>query len=174
MQYLLQNKVNYLTSSSKAISFANNGVTTSNSAGALQYLNGNVYYNHALFQRVNMYTQQNRTAFNIAAVNGTYFANVVIINFKPSFTCSNIIAMTNTDSVTYTVDITKKDSTHVTKEYTFPLKKQFMNTLILTDVLTLQSEITRINITAKSTLPLTLLRSYEFKPYGQNGEILIK
>lgn len=49
-----------------------------------------------------------------------------------------------------------------------------MNTPILTDVLNVQNSITKITITATSTLPLTLLQSKNFTPVGANGEILMK
>lgn len=82
--------------------------------------------------------------------------------------------MTSNDSVIYTVNVTMKDNTTITKEYTFLLKKQFMNTPILTDVLNVQNSITKITITATSTIPLTLLQSKNFTPVGANGEILMK
>ena len=172
MQYLLHNKVNYSSNTSTVISFANDIITSSN-ASTIKYSGENVSYNNKLF-RPNIGTQNNRTSFDIYTINGTYYANVIIINLKPSFTCSNIIAMTNNDSVTYTLDITKSDNTHVTKVYSFILKKQFMNTPILTDVISLQSEFTKVKISATSTLPLTLLQSKNYSPQGANGEILIK
>ena len=49
-----------------------------------------------------------------------------------------------------------------------------MNTPILTDVISLQSEFTKVKISATSTLPLTLLQSKNYSPQGANGEILIK
>ena len=174
MQYLQQNKVNYLSSSATAISFANNGIVANSTTGALEYFNKNVYTNHVAFLRFNVPTQENTTTFDIATVSRTYSANILIYNFKPSFTCSNFIDMTSNDSVTYTVNITMKDNTSITKEYTFLLKKQFMNTLILTDVLNIQNTITNITITATSTIPLTLLQSKNFYPFGANGEILMK
>lgn len=175
MQYLQQNKVNYLSSSATAISFANNGIIANNTTGALEYFNNNIYHKHVAFLRFNVPTQENTTSFNIATVSGsTYLANVLIYNFKPSFTCSNIISMTSNDSVTYTVNVTMKDNTTITKEYTFLLKKQFMNTPILTDVLNVQNSITKITITVTSTLPLTLLQSKNFTHVGANGEILMK
>ena len=157
MQYLQQNKVNYLSSSATAISFANNGIIANNTTGALEYFNNSIYHKHVAFLRFNVPTQENTTSFNIATVSGsTYLANVLIYNFKPSFTCNNIISMTSNDSVTYTVNVTMKDNTTITKEYTFLLKKQFMNTPILTDVLNVQNSITKITISATSDINLTL------------------
>lgn len=176
MQYLLQNKVNYLPNVLTSLTLANNRITTTSTAGAIGYINNNnnVYYNHTAFIRINMPTQENTSSFQIYTLSGaTYLANVVIVNLKPSFTCSNIIEMTSNESVTYTVKITTPDST-ITKEYTYPLKKQFMNTPICTNVINVHNKVSRVELTATSTLPLTLLRSKNFTPLGTNGELLIK
>ena len=147
MQYLLQNKVNYL-SNTKVI--YTNDVSVNSTSNFILY-NSDVN----TIQRFNYnYDQQaNRTSFNILTVKGPYKVNNIIYMIRLPFTCSNYFAIKDEDTLTLTIDV---DGT--SKQYIYPLRKQYVNAINFINIEHICKEITSINITATSTVELTLLK----------------
>lgn len=155
MQYLLQNKINYL-SNTKAI-YTNNISVNSTSNFILYNSNVNT------IQRFNYnYVQQNNTTtFDIFTINGPYKVNNVIYTIRLPFTCSNFLAIKDEDKLTLIIDI---DGT--SNHYEYQLKKQYVNAINFINIDHICKKITSINITATSTVELTLLR---LKNLDNNG-----
>ena len=148
MQYLLQNKVNYL-SNTKVI--YTNDVSVNSTSNFILY-NSDVN----TIQRFNYnYVQQaNRTSFNVFSVKGSYKVNNIIYMIRLPFTCSNYFAIKDEDTLTLTIDVDGTSS----KQYTYPLRKQYVNAINFINIEHICKEITSINITATSTVELTLLK----------------
>ena len=75
------------------------------------------------------------------------------------FTCSNYFEIKDEDKITLTVTVNS-----VSTNIVYPLQKQFMNVVHYINFEHISKRITSINITATSTVELTLL-----KMKGQNG-----
>lgn len=149
MQYLLQNKVNYL-SNTKVI--YTNDVSVNSTSNFILY-NSDVN----TIQRFNYnYVQQaNRTSFNVFSVKGSYKVNNIIYMIRLPFTCSNYFAIKDEDTLTLNIDV---DGASTSKQYTYPLLKQYVNAINFINIEHICKEITSINITATSTVELTLLK----------------
>lgn len=156
MQYLLQNKVNYL-SNTKVI--YTNDISVNSTSNFILY-NSDVN----TIQRFNYnYDQQaNRTSFNVFSVKGSYKVNNIIYMIRLPFTCSNYFAIKDEDTLTLNIDVdgtsnyaTRKSTS---KQYTYPLRKQYVNAINFINIEHICKEITSINITATSTVELTLLK----------------
>lgn len=147
MQYLLQNKVNYL-SNTKVI--YTNDVSVNSTSNFILY-NSDVN----TIQRFNYnYDQQaNRTSFNVFSVKGSYKVNNIIYIIRVPFTCSNYFAIKDEDTLTLNIDV---DGT--SKQYIYQLQKQYVNAINFINIEHICKEITSINITATSTVELTLLK----------------
>ena len=147
MQYLLQNKVNYL-SNTKVIYTDNVSVNSTSNF---------ILYNSDVntIQRFNYnYDQQaNRTSFNVFSVKGPYKVNNIIYIIRVPFTCSNYFAIKDEDTLTLNINV---DST--SKQYIYQLQKQYVNAINFINIEHICKEITSINITATSTVELTLLK----------------
>lgn len=156
MQYLLQNKVNYL-SNTKVI--YTNDVSVNSTSNFILY-NSDVN----TIQRFNYnYDQQaNRTSFNVFSVKGSYKVNNIIYMIRLPFTCSNYFAIKDEDTLTLTIDVDGTSSyatrRSTSKQYTYPLRKQYVNAINFINIEHICKEITSINITATSTVELTLLK----------------
>ena len=165
MQYLLQNKVNYL-SNTKVI--YTNDVSVNSTSNFILY-NSDVN----TIQRFNYnYDQQaNRTSFNVFSVKGSYKVNNIIYIIRIPFTCSNYFAIKDEDTLTLNIDVDgtssyatrRSTSSYATrrstsKQYTYPLRKQYVNAINFINIEHICKEITSINITATSTVELTLLK----------------
>jgi len=145
MQYLLQNKVNYLNNP-QSIVYVN--TITNQSEDFIIYTNDNLHPFKFHWFNPN---EQTNTTFNIANSVFTYTCNNIIYSIRPSFTCSDFLAITSNDSVTITLS-----ADNSVKEYTYPLKKQFMCCApIIVGVIHNSSKLV---VTAKSTIQLTLLK----------------
>ena len=147
MQYLLQNKVNYL-SNTKVI--YTDDVSVNSTSNFILY-NSDVN----TIQRFNYnYVQQaNRTSFNVLSVKGSYKVNNIIYIIRVPFTCSNYFAIKDEDTLTINIDV---DGT--SKQYIYQLQKQYVNAINFINIEHICKEITSINITATSTVELTLLK----------------
>lgn len=155
MQYLLENKVNYLTSSSGIVWTGNNIDITSN----INYItiNNSIHYNHVQLQALTP-EKTEQTSFILSRfTNLSYTANIIIYNIRPSFTCSNFMNITSSDTLTITVTMN-----HFSKDYVYPLQKHFMNFINIIDYIYYDDDLTNINISATSTIPLTLVQPKDF------------
>ena len=157
MQYLQQNKVNYYNSDSNII--FSNGVESLNSDQAyIVYsdYNNNSNYNSS-FDQGTYNTQKNTTSFTIYSANTPRYTNKIMFIIRPSFTCSDITTITG--NITFRVSYTTTDTADtIAKEYIFPLKKQFMNTYNLYDILQVNDTVNSFTISATSDINLTLLQ----------------
>ena len=81
--------------------------------------------------------------------------NDVMFVIRPSFTCSDITIITG--NITFKVSYTNADDITTAKEYKLPLKKQFMNTYNLYDILQVNDTIKSFTISATSTKELSYL-----------------
>ena len=145
MQYLLQNKVNYLNNS-QSIVYVN--TITNQSEDFIIYTNNDIHSFEFHWFNPN---EQTGTTFDIVNAVYTYICNNIIYSIRPAFTCSNFIDITSNDTVTITLS-----TDNIVKEYTFPLKKQFMCCApILVDVVHNSSKLVAV---ATSTIPLTRLK----------------
>lgn len=155
MQYLLQNKVNYL-SNTKVI--YTNDISVNSTSNFILY-NSSVN----TIQRFNYnYVQQNNTTtFDIFTINGPYKVNNIIYTIRLPFTCSNFFAIKDTDKLTLNIDI---DGT--SNHYEYQLQKQHVNAINFININHICKEINTIHITATSTVELTLLR---LKNLDNNG-----
>ena len=156
MQYLLQNKINYL-SNTKVI--YTNDVSVNSTSNFILY-NSDVN----TIQRFNYnYDQQaNRTSFDVFSVKGSYKVNNIIYIIRVPFTCSNYFAIKDEDTLTLNIDVDGTSSyatrRSTSKQYTYPLRKQYINAINFINIEHICKEITSINITATSTVELTLLK----------------
>ena len=152
MQYISQNKVNYFDSSTSIV--FGSSVSSLNSTQDYICYSDNSFYNPSFYQGV--LTTQTGKLFDIYSVNNTRYVNDVIFNVRPSFTCSDITLISD-NHITFTVTYTLANNDSITKEYTYPLKKQFMNTYNLYDILQVNNTIKSFTISATSDIDLTLL-----------------
>lgn len=154
MQYLLQNKVNYLRNTKVIYT---NDVSVNSTSNFILY-NSDVN----TIQRFNYnYDQQaNRTSFNVFSVKGSYKVNNIIYIIRIPFTCSNYFAIKDEDTLTLNIDVdgTSSSRRSTSKQYTYPLRKQYVNAINFINIEHICEEITSINITATSTVELTLLK----------------
>ena len=158
MQYLLQNKVNYLTSST-GIVWTGNKIdinSTINYITINDNINNPIHYNHTQLQALTP-NIENQTSFVLSRFTKLSSATVIIYNIRPSFTCSDFINITASDTITVTV---KMD--HLSKDYVYPLQKHFMNFINIMDYIYYDDDLTNITITATSTIPLTLVKPKNF------------
>lgn len=163
MQYLVQNKVNYLP-----LTFPTNIVTwdsINNKANNSTFNSPLVYHTDKKRTNTNYYgtktnieykRQDNTRMFDIfnQDFSDTY-SELIIPNLFLSFTCSNIMAINSNDFITITVTF-KTDVDLVTRNYMYPIKQQFMNTFQIFDYFFVDFY-ENIKISAISTIPLTLL-----------------
>lgn len=155
MQYLLQNKVNYLTSST-GIVWTGNKVDINSTINYITINDNIVHYNHTQLQALTP-NIENQTSFVLSRFTKLSPATVIIYNIRPSFTCSDFINITASDTITVTV---KMD--HLSKDYVYPLQKHFMNFINIMDYIYYDDDLTNITITATSTIPLTLVKPKDF------------
>lgn len=147
MQYLLQNKVNYLSNTKViytddvSINSTSNFILYNSDVNTIQRFN----YNYV--------QQANRTSFNVFSVKGSYKVNNIIYIIRVPFTCSNYFAIKDEDTLTINIDV---DGT--SKQYIYQLQKQYVNAINFINIEHICKEITSINITATSTVELTLLK----------------
>lgn len=155
MQYLLQNKVNYLTSST-GIVWTGNKIDINSTINYITINDNIVHYNHTQLQTLTP-NIENQTSFVLARFTKLSPATIIIYNIRPSFTCSDFINITASDTITVTV---KMD--HLSKDYVYPLQKHFMNFINIMDYIYYDDDLTNITITATSTIPLTLVKPKDF------------
>lgn len=158
MQYLQQNKVNYYSSSSNNSNIVfSNGIESLNVDQAYvvysEHNKNNNNYNSTFYQGTYA-TQANRTSFTIYSSSISRYMNDVMFIIRPSFTCSDITIITG--NITFKVSYTNTDDITTAKEYKLPLKKQFMNTYNLYDILQVNDTIKSFTISATSDINLTL------------------
>lgn len=157
MQYLQQNKVNYYNYSSNSNIIFSNGVESLNADQAYiifsEHNENNNNYNSTFYQ-CTYATQANRTSFTIYSSSILRYMNDVMFVIRPSFTCSDITIITG--NITFKVSYTNTDDITTAKEYKLPLKKQFMNTYNLYDILQVNDTIKSFTISATSDINLTL------------------
>ena len=156
MQYLLQNKVNYLSNTKViytddvSINSTSNFILYNSDVNTIQRFN----YNYV--------QQANRTSFNVFSVKGSYKVNNIIYIIRVPFTCSNYFAIKDEDTLTLNIDVDGTSSyatrRSTSKQYTYPLRKQYVNAINFINIEHICKEITSINITATSTVELTLLK----------------
>lgn len=161
MQYLIQNKVNYSRLSDFSIVIptwnSNSNIIKTFSTSPFISLNdenitfGMQKYLISFSQQEN--TQMSNIIYNIALDNEV--PSLIILNLFLSFTCSNIMAINNSDSITITVEF-KTDNDIITRNYMYPIKQQFMNTYQIFDHCFVPS-LKNFKISATSTTPITLL-----------------
>lgn len=176
MQYLVQNKVNYYLPYSKdnIITWNLTSNTVKSFLFPFLYYDNNVISHGSGRPLIKYERQENVKIFNIynydepnsdstviisksdsALITSKTDSELIIPNLFLSFTCSDIMAINNSDSITITVEF-KTDVDTVTKKYTYPIKQQFMNTYQIFDYFFVNS-LKNIKISATSTIPLTLL-----------------
>lgn len=153
MQYLLQNKVNYLTSSTGVV-WTGNKIDINSTINYITINDNIVHYNHTQLQALTP-NIENQTSFVLSRFTKLSPATVIIYNIRPSFTCSDFMNITVSDTITVTV---KMD--HLSKDYVYPLQKHFMNFINIMDYI--YYDLTNITITATSTIPLTLVKPKDF------------
>ena len=161
MQYLVQNKVKYWKNIPKS---GSNTVIWSSSQNYANCLLSSpfVYHiedvitagNNTLF--FNYDKQENTNYFNIEYTTIQPPSALIISNLFLSFTCNDIMAINDSDSITITVEF-KTDNDTITRNYTYPIKQQFMNTYQIFDYCFVPPSLNKIKVTATSTTPLTLL-----------------
>lgn len=131
MQYLLQNKVNYL-SNTKII--YTNDISVNRTSNFILY-NSDVNTIHRF--NYNYVQQTNRTSFNILTVKGAsqseagscktraYKVNNIIYMIRLPFTCSNYFAIKDEDTLTLTIDVdgtSASTSSYATRKSTSTLQ----------------------------------------------------
>lgn len=161
MQYLVQNKVKYLQLYTTSIivptwNLNNNKIKQFGITPFISLNDENITYGIQNFT-IPFLQQENTQIFNIynSAIDKTSKPSLILLNLFLSFTCSNIMAINNSDSITITVEF-KTDNDTVTRNYMYPIKQQFMNTYQIFDYFFI-GILKNIKISATSTIPLTLL-----------------
>lgn len=158
MQYILQNKVNYYTSN-KNIVFDK---STNSVFGNIEYIDQAyiIYTDNddctksSFYQ--NIYKTQTGQSFVIYSDTVSKYVNNIMFVVKPTFTCSDICCI-DCKNIVFTVSYTLANNNTITKEYTFPLDQQFMNTYNLYDCINIKNTIKLFTISATSDIDLTLL-----------------
>ena len=153
MQYLVQNKVNYYLPYSKdnIITWNLTSNTVKSFLFPFLYYDNNVISHGSGRPLIKYERQENVKIFNIynydepnsdstviisksdsALITSKTDSELIIPNLFLSFTCSDIMAINNSDSITITVEF-KTDNDTITRNYTYPIKQQFMNTYQIFD-----------------------------------------
>lgn len=162
MQYLIQNKVNYsrLGATSIVAPTWNPNSNIIKKFGTSPFISLNDENITFSIQKyiIPFSQQENIQILNIydSVIDRALKPSLIISNLFLSFTCSNIMAINNSDSITITVEF-KTDNDIITRNYTYPIKQQFMNTYQIFDYCFVPSSLKNIKISATSTIPLTLL-----------------
>ena len=153
MQYLQHNKVNYL-SNNKDIVFGSSISSLNSTQAYIIYTDVNTFQDSSFYQ--NTYATQQGNSFVIYSDSASKYVNNIIFIIRPSFTCSDIMSIAN-DNITFIVSYTLNDNSTVTKEYVYPLDKQYINTYNLYDCININNTIKSFTISATSDIDLTLL-----------------
>lgn len=164
MQYLQNNKVNYLP---KSVPF----IWTGTDIYQDDYLNYITYpslqYNTHVYTHL---TQQSTgTHFTLWTINPKQETHLIVYNIRPSFTCSNFMDinhLTSSDTITFTVTMNDK-----TRTYTYPLQQHPINFFNITDYILFDGVLTSMSFTATSTVQLTLMEliNYEKSANGKSN-----
>lgn len=161
MQYLIQNKVNYSRLNATPIITQtwnpnNNIIKQFGSVPFISLNDENITFSIQNFI-ISFSQQENTQIFNIydPVIDKQFKPSLIILNLFLSFTCSDLMTINNNDSITITVNFKTDDDT-ITRNYTYPIKQQFMNTYQIFDYFFVGT-LKNIKISAISTTPLTLL-----------------
>ena len=144
MQYIQQNKVNYL-SDSNALTYVD---TLTNQTHDFIVYSGDKLYNYVYGW--NDTKTATGTSFTILNRAIDHTANDIVYSLRPSFTCSDFINITSNDSITFR--ITTDTESHT---YTYPLNQQYMNAPQLIGVV---HKSKKLVVTATSTIRLTMVQ----------------
>lgn len=113
MNYLQDNKVNYLQDSQPVLVY-DNTITSYNSCSYIIYKDDHI--NH--IQSNVTYIDLNPLLKDNTLVNNTYnsynsYVGILIYNIIPAFTNSDVTSINSSDSITFSVTINDKVYTHV-------------------------------------------------------------
>ena len=144
MQYLLQNKINYLGNSASYVYI--NTITNQSEDFIIYTGNATYSFDYKYFNS----NEQTSTSFNIANAVYSHICNNILYSIRPAFLCSDFLVITSNDSVTITLS-----ADNITKEYTYPFKKQFM--CCAPNIVGVIHNSKKLVVTATSTIPLTLM-----------------
>lgn len=154
MQYLQHNKVNYLP---KSVPFVWTG-TQIYQDDYLNYvtqysINPSLQYNAHVY--ANMTKQSTGTHFTLWTINPKQDTHLIVYNIRPSFTCSNFMDITSSDTITFTVSM--NDNKTYSYTYSYSLQQHPINFFNITDYILFDNVLTSLSFTAISTIPLTLM-----------------
>lgn len=144
MNYLQDNKVNYLQDDNTVITF-DNSINTQSSCNYLVY-NDDTVYNIIYYP---LYRYIHLTQSQIVNVAPNISCNKLYYCIPVAFTSSNFTAINN-DSVT--IDIYIND---MHKQYTYSLIPQKVNAFIITDYIQFKDKVTSFKVNYTSTTQLT-------------------
>lgn len=151
----------YLLNNTTCYSNTSSCVTWSDTINAQSNVNfirvtDKVNYNIFVYYSETVGQQEHTTTFNM--FNRTLSSNVhtILYSVRLTFSCSNITDLTSNDSITFTVN---------DQRYEYPLNQVYMNFINLRGITTGSV----INITAKSSKELTLMKSKAFTNNPENN-----
>lgn len=172
MDYLKQNRHEYLQSPQNIINFTGQYIQTYTDSTPFiictptQSITSNIQ----TIKFPNLPTLTNTTTFNLVQQSISSNHNILLCNAGLAFSCSNFTSITTpsydgvTSSDTITFTISTGDSS-VTK--TYGIEKQFINTYQLYDYLKVNSS-DQFTLTATSTIPLSYYPVQRL-PYDSSG-----
>jgi len=164
MDYLKQNKHEYLQSPQNIINFTGQSIQTYTDSTPFIICtpSQSITSNIQIIKFPNIPTLANTTTFNLVQQSISSNHNILLCNAGLAFSCSNFTSIKSDDTITFT--ISTGDSS-VTK--TYGVEKQFINTYQLYEYLKVNSS-TRFTLTATSTVNLSYFPVQRL-PYDSSG-----
>ena len=146
MNYLQDNKVNYLQDSQPVLVY-DNTITSYNSCSYIIYKDDRIQSNVT-------YIDLNPLLKDNTLVNNTYnsYVGILIYNIIPAFTNSDVTSINSSDSITFSVTINDKVYKH-----TYSVLPLYINTFTLNNHLQFNDILTSFKVKYESTCELTYI-----------------
>lgn len=164
MDYLKQNKHEYLQTPQNIINFTGQSIQTytDSTPFIISTPAQSITSNIQIIKFPNLPTLTNTTTFNLVQQSISSNHNILLCNAGLAFSCSNFTSITSSDTITFTISTGDHS---VTK--TYGIEKQFINTYQLYEYLKVNSS-NQFILTATSTIPLSYYPVQRL-PYDSSG-----
>lgn len=175
MDYLKQNKHEYLQTPQNIINFTGQSIQTytDSTPFIISTPAQSITSNIQIIKFPNLPTLTNTTTFNLVQQSISSNHNILLCNAGLAFSCSDITSIQSDDTITFTISIGDSSVTR-----TFAVLPQYINTYQLYDYLKVNSS-TRFTLTATSTVNLSYfpVQKVPYDPsgsYGPDNEVVCK
>lgn len=164
MDYLKQNKHEYLQTPQNIINFTGQSIQTytDSTPFIISTPAQSITSNIQIIKFPNLPILTNTITFNLVQQSISSNHNILLCNAGLAFSCSDITSIQSDDTITFTISIGDSSVTR-----TFAVLPQYINTFQLYDYLKVNSS-TRFTLTATSTIPLSYYPVQRL-PYDSSG-----